>query len=74
MKKLTRSNDEKWLGGVCGGIAAYTDIDVNLIRLFVAVATVLGFGSLILAYIVAWVLIPAQPAAEQTIAGDGTPN
>lgn len=70
MKKLTRSNDERWLGGVCGGIAAYTDIDVNLIRLFVAVATVLGFGSLILAYIVAWVLIPGAP--EQTIVGNGT--
>lgn len=61
MKKLTRSRDEKWLGGVCGGIASYTGIDVNLIRLLLAIGTIIGFGSLIVAYIVAWILIPARP-------------
>jgi len=65
MKKLTRSTDDKWLGGVCGGIASYTGVDANVIRLIVAVATVLGAGSLILAYIVAWVLMP-QPAVVTT--------
>ena len=61
MKKLTRNRDDKWVGGVCGGIATYTGVDANLIRLVVAVATVLGAGSLILAYLIAWVLMPAQP-------------
>lgn len=60
-KKLTRSTDEKWIGGVCGGISAYTGVDVNLVRLAVAVATVLGAGSLILAYIAAWIIMPPQP-------------
>jgi phage shock protein C len=59
-KKLTRSRDEKWLGGVCGGIAAYTGIDVTLIRLVLAICTVLGAGSLVLAYVVAWFLIPVE--------------
>jgi phage shock protein C len=68
MKKLARSRDDKWVGGVCGGIAAYTGLDANLIRILVAVGTVLGFGSLILAYIVAWILMPAaQPAGQQTV-------
>ncbi|MEJ7634216.1 PspC domain-containing protein [Aeromicrobium sp.] len=66
MKKLTRSRDEKWLGGVCGGIATYTGLDANLIRLLVAAATILGAGSLILAYIVAWILMPAEPLAAQS--------
>ncbi len=66
MKKLTRNPDDKWLGGVCGGIADYTGVDANVVRLVVAVCTLLGAGSLIVAYIVAWVLMPARPAAAQT--------
>ena len=67
MKKLTRSRDDKWVGGVCGGIAAYTGYDVGLIRLLVAVLSILGFGTVIVAYIVAWILLPAgQPAGAQT--------
>ena len=67
MKKLTRNPDDKWLGGVCGGLADYTGVDANLVRLIVVVCTLLGAGSLILAYIVAWVLMPARPAAAQTV-------
>ncbi|MCW2749754.1 MAG: PspC protein [Aeromicrobium sp.] len=75
MKKLTRNRDDKWLGGVCGGIADYTGLDANLIRLIVAVATLLGAGSLIVAYLIAWLLMPAQPrpAAAQTIVGESIP-
>jgi phage shock protein PspC (stress-responsive transcriptional regulator) len=57
-KRLTRSREDRWLGGVCGGVAAYTGMDVTLVRIIVAVGTVLGFGSLIVAYLVAWVLMP----------------
>lgn len=73
MKKLTRNRDDKWVGGVCGGIATYTGLDANLIRLLVAVGTVLGFGTLIVAYIVAWILMPAaQPAGQQTVSAQAT--
>ena len=72
MKKLNRSRDDKWIGGVCGGIADYTGVDANLIRLLVVVGTVLGFGSLILAYIIAWVLIPARPTGPETVWGQAS--
>lgn len=73
MKKLTRSRDDKWLGGVCGGIATYTGLDANLIRLLVVVCTIFGAGSLIVAYIAAWILIPAYtPAAQQTVWAQAT--
>ena len=72
MKKLTRNPDDKWLGGVCGGLADYTGIDANLIRLIVAVCTLLGAGTLIVAYIVAWVLMPSRPAAGQTVWAEAT--
>ena len=74
-KRLQRSDDDRWIGGVCGGLADYTGVDAGLIRLIVAVATILGFGSLILAYLVAWLIMPkadprpyppaTSPAPEQ---------
>jgi phage shock protein C len=57
-KRLTRSRDDRWLAGVCGGVAQYTGMDANLVRLLVVLGTVLGFGSLILVYIIAWILVP----------------
>jgi phage shock protein PspC (stress-responsive transcriptional regulator) len=50
------------LGGVCGGIGEYFDIDPTIIRL-VAVAFALTAGAGVLAYIIAWIIIPDQPAA-----------
>ena len=66
-KRLQRSTDDRWIGGVCGGIADYTGLDARLIRLIVAVATVLGLGSLIVAYVVAWIIMPnADPRPDPT--------
>ncbi|MGH3457634.1 PspC domain-containing protein [Aeromicrobium sp.] len=59
-KRLHRSDDDRWIGGVCGGLSEYTGVDAGLIRLLVAVGTILGFGSLILAYVAAWVIIPKE--------------
>lgn len=59
-KRLVRSTDDKWVSGVCGGIARYLGLNANLVRLLVVIGTVLGLGSLIVAYVVAWILMPAQ--------------
>ena len=59
-KRLVRSREDRWLSGVCGGLATYFGVDANLVRLLVVVGTVLGFGTLIIAYIAAWVLMPQQ--------------
>lgn len=57
-KRLVRSRDDRMLGGVCGGVAAYLGIDSTLLRILVVVGTVVGFGSLVLAYVIGWILIP----------------
>lgn len=57
-KRLTCSKDDRWLAGVCGGIAQYTGVDANLIRLLVVLGTVFGLGSLLVAYVVAWIVMP----------------
>ena len=59
-KRLVRSSDDRWLSGVCGGLATYFGVDANLVRLLVVIGTVLGFGTLIIAYVAAWVLMPEQ--------------
>lgn len=59
-KRLVRSRDDRWIAGVCGGVAAYLGVDANLVRLVVVVGTILGFGSLLVAYVVAWILMPEE--------------
>jgi len=71
MKKLTRSRDDRWIAGVCGGIADYTGIDATVVRLVLVVCTILGAGSLVLGYVVAWVLMP-QRARYDTVRATAT--
>jgi phage shock protein PspC (stress-responsive transcriptional regulator) len=46
------------VAGVCAGLAEYFGMDVTLIRVIVAVVAVITGGAGILAYLVAWVIIP----------------
>lgn len=57
-KRLVRSRDDRWLAGVCGGIGAYAGIDPNLVRLLAVVGALFSGGTLLVAYIVAWILMP----------------
>jgi phage shock protein PspC (stress-responsive transcriptional regulator) len=58
-KKLYRSN-KKWLAGVCAGVAEYLNLDPTIIRvLWVILSLIYGIG--ILAYIIAWIMIPKNP-------------
>jgi phage shock protein PspC (stress-responsive transcriptional regulator) len=59
-KQLTRSRDDRWIAGVCGGIADYTGVDATVVRLVLVVCTILGAGSLIVGYLVAWLLMPQR--------------
>lgn len=60
-KKLTRSSNQKMLGGVCGGLAAYFDIDISIVRLiFVGVAMVTAIFPMVLFYMIAWIVIPVN--------------
>ena len=59
-KKLYRSRENRIIGGVCGGIAEYFDIDPVLIRI-IAVLTIFANGIGIIAYIIAWIIIPQNP-------------
>ncbi|MBA1334471.1 MAG: Stress-responsive transcriptional regulator [Firmicutes bacterium] len=61
-KRLYRSNDNKVIGGVCGGIAEYFDIDPTLVRLLWVLLTFsVGIG--VIAYIVCAIVIPERPSS-----------
>jgi phage shock protein C len=61
-KRLFRSVEQKKLGGICAGLADYFDLDVSLVRLiFVGVALITGILPMVLFYLIAWLVIPAQP-------------
>ena len=59
-KKLVRSQVNKMICGVCGGIGEYLNIDPTIIRLL-CLLLVCGVGSGLLIYIVAAVIIPEEP-------------
>jgi phage shock protein PspC (stress-responsive transcriptional regulator) len=58
-RRLYRSENDKMLGGVCGGIAAYLKIDSSVVRILFALLT-LGFGTGILVYLVLWIVLPPK--------------
>ena len=58
-KKLYRSRNDKKLCGVCGGLADYFGLDVNIIRVAAIVSGFFG-GLGLVAYIAAAFLIPEQ--------------
>jgi phage shock protein PspC (stress-responsive transcriptional regulator) len=55
-----RNNDDKVLGGVCSGLAAYLKIDPTIVRLLFALVTLGGFGTGFLIYIVLWIVLPPR--------------
>ncbi len=55
-KKLYLSQKDKKIGGVCGGLGEYFDIDPTIIRIVWAIMIFSGVG--LLAYIIAWLVIP----------------
>ena len=59
-KALVRNRDNRIVAGVCAGLADYLGLDVNVVRLLVAVLTVFTAGTAILAYLVAWAVIPEE--------------
>lgn len=65
-RRLYRNPDDKMLGGVISGMAAYLGWDVTLLRLLLLVVLICGVGTLIPVYIVCWLIIPeASTAAEK---------
>lgn len=60
-KKLYRSERNRMICGVCGGIGEYFNIDPTLVRLAMVLVAACSVGSGILAYFIAAIIIPDEP-------------
>ena len=57
VRRIYRSKHARMLGGVCGGMAEYFNVDPVLFRLLFVLLTLMGFAGIVL-YLVAWLIIP----------------
>ena len=73
MRRLHRSQNDRILFGVCGGLGEYFDVDPTIIRLIWAVAVVFG-GTGILLYIIAVLLMPAASLSLPEPAPESVPD
>ena len=67
--KWYRIKEHGVLTGVCAGLAYYTSIPVEIIRLAFVVATLMGFGGGILIYIALVLIMPALPPGKKLEGG-----
>ncbi len=56
-KRLSKSNTNRMIAGVCGGIAEYINVDPTIIRLLWVVFSLMG-GAGVLVYIIAAIIMP----------------
>ena len=57
--RLRRSRNDRWLGGVCGGLAKVSDVESWVWRLVFTLCVVFaGFGALI--YVLMWIFVPEE--------------
>jgi phage shock protein C len=59
-RRLIRSRTERMIGGVCGGLGEYFNIDPTLIRLLFVLASLAG-GPGVLAYLILLIIVPEEP-------------
>ena len=61
-RSLTRSIYDKKIAGVCAGVAKYLDVDVTVVRLVWLILTFIPPPVGLIAYIIAWIVMPKEPA------------
>lgn len=68
-KKLHRSQTDKIIAGIAGGIGEYFEVDPTIVRLIFVLITLFG-GSGVLLYLILWVLVPKNPEGKMVIDKD----
>ncbi len=63
--RLTRSETDKKIAGVAGGMAAYFGVDAVLVRVLWVVAALMGWG--LIAYVVLWIVLPKGPGSTPAV-------
>jgi phage shock protein C len=59
-RRLTRTSWDAPISGVCGGFARYLGVDPTLVRVLAVILAVVTFPAFLIAYVVAWILMPKE--------------
>jgi phage shock protein PspC (stress-responsive transcriptional regulator) len=59
-RTLRRSRSDRMVAGVCGGIAKMFGVDAALVRIGLVAATLLGFGTGAVLYLICWIIVPEE--------------
>lgn len=65
-RRLYRSRSDRWIGGVCGGLAQFLTIDTTIIRLLFVFTALFGGASLLI-YLVMLLIVPEEPLPKDSI-------
>lgn len=60
LRRPRKGNPSRKVAGVCAAFAEYFDIDVTIVRVLWLIVALFGGGG-ILAYVIAWIVIPEEP-------------
>lgn len=60
-KRLIRPRANRKVAGVCAGFAEYFDLDITLVRVVWLMSVFVGVGLSLIAYVIAWIVIPEEP-------------
>jgi phage shock protein C len=71
-RRLYRSRTESVIGGVCGGVAEYLDVDPSIVRILWAILGLVTGGIFVVLYVVMWIVVPEAPGAESGAAPSAT--
>lgn len=70
-RRLYRNPDDRILGGVAGGLAAYMGWDSTAVRIVLILLLLIPYLSVVLVYIICWILIPLASTAAEKLAMKG---
>jgi phage shock protein PspC (stress-responsive transcriptional regulator) len=68
-RELRRTRDGRMIAGVCSGAAEYLGADANILRLVLAVVTVISGGTAAAIYVAGWLLIPEEGEPASIVQG-----
>ena len=70
-KRFYRDPENRILGGVAGGVAAYLDWDTTLVRILLVILVIIGFGWAIPIYLLVWLIAPEARTTAQRLEMQG---
>lgn len=68
--KLTKTENDRVLAGVCGGLAKFFGMDSSVFRILFALCTIFGVGSPVIIYIILMVIMPSDTYTFDNSAND----